>query len=195
MAKIKIPTSKAAVEEAKSKGDFEDAPPGLYVAKIKELNDGYSKDATTGKPDKSRRRLEVVLTIIGEGRDNSKLEKNYSQLWRYISFSDESEWQRAELMVALGKSLKKSGFEIETDADKPGTDVGKTVLVRVKADGNTTKAAKLLPFVGEVEDDEDVYDDEEEEADEDDEEVEDEDEDEELPFGCGLVTTKSKPSC
>lgn len=150
MAKIKLKVSKEAVEEAaEGGGDFEQAPPGIYILKLANLAPGFSK--TDGKEDKSKPYVEAQWQIIGVGRDNEKPDKNFGRLWDYVSFSEDSEWKRAEYCNALGKKVVRGEFDVETDPDKPGTDIGKIVMGRVKKDtdldGNyRAKLAKIFPY-------------------------------------------------
>lgn len=174
MAKIKIKAGKDAVEQATESGDFEQPKPGIYVAELTEVNSGFSK--TDGQEDKTRPRLECIYKIVGEGREGTKPEKQYSRLWDYVSFSEAAEWKLAQFGVALGLKMKNGGIDdaIETEAGKPGTVIGTQVLVRVKADkdleGNYRgKVGALMPLneepsdLTDVEEDEDL---EEEEIDE-----------------------------
>lgn len=180
MAKIKIKAGKDAVEKAGESGDFEQPQPGIYIAELTEINEGFSK-GEDNKPDKSRPRLECIYKIVGEGRDGSKPEKQYSRLWDYVSFSEAAEWKVAQFGLALGLKMKNGAIDdaIETDADKPGTVIGRTVMIRVKKDSDLEgnyrgKIASLMPVGGGDEDLGDV--DEPEFAD-------DVDEDEEEAFG------------
>ena len=173
MGKIKIKAGKDAVEKAGDSGDFEQPKPGIYMVELTEVNEGFSK-GDDGKPDKSRPRLECIYKIVGEGREGTKPEKQYSRLWDYVSFSEAAEWKLAQFGIALGLRMKNGGIDddIEIDADKPGTVIGKTLLVRVKKDSDQEgnyrgKIATLMPLSGDsdlsdVEDDvEDADDDEE----------------------------------
>lgn len=181
MAKIKIKAGKDAVEKAGESGDFEQPKPGIYIAELTEVNEGFSK-GDDGKPDKSRPRLECIYKIVGEGREGSKPEKQYSRLWDYVSFSEAAEWKLAQFGLALGLKMKNGGIDdaIEIEADKPGTVIGKQVMIRVKKDsdleGNYRGKIASLMAVGSGDDDLGDVDDEPEFAD-------DVDEDEEEAFG------------
>lgn len=191
MVKIAIKANKEAVEAAESFGDFEDLRPGVYRFKLAECNDGHSK-GDDGKPDKSRRRLEMIVRPVSMDREGKvKLDKNYGQLWDYISLSSEGAGQkRAQWAIALGAKPNAKGdinFSIENDPNKPGTDIGKEFIGRVKLEndlqGNPRpKLASVWPLTPATEDG-DEFSDEVEDEDEgvddpfnDDEAVEDEDE-------------------
>lgn len=192
MAKVKIKAGKDAVERAGDFGDFEDIRPGTYRMKIKEINFGYSK-GDDGKADKQRPRLEFILQPYSEDREGKKRFKvKYGQLWSYLrTTGDGQENSRAMWAMALGAKPKANGsieLAVEPDPTKPGTDVGKHVIVRVKAGKNLE--GDYRPEVANVwpvnPDDAEAGDDEEDEdiEDEDVEEDElDEEEDAEDPFG------------
>jgi hypothetical protein len=136
VAKIKIQAGKEAVEQAASFGEFEEAPPGLYTGKVKSVEFGYSK--TDGKEDKDRPRLECIYTLTGVGREGAPFPegKRYGQVWHYVSFSAASATNRAQFGLAMGLPLKNGEIDgtIETEEGKPGTVVGKELLVSIKAD-------------------------------------------------------------
>lgn len=173
MAKIKMKVSKKAAEEAGKSGDFEKAPVGVYVARLEKIEQKTSK--STKKP-----MIEMTWKIVGEGPKKEKPKANYGNIWDYVTFGEDTEWKRAEVMNALGKKTKNGTFELEDDAAKPGSDIGSLVLLRIRADRDlngdySPKVGKLLPYVDA--DSSDAFeDDEEEDDDEDDEEVETEDE-------------------
>lgn len=139
MAKIKIKAGKEAVESAQESVEFEEAPPGVYVGEVKEITAGHSK-GSDGKPDKDRPRLEVILRLTGVGREGAPFPdgKRYGQVWDYVSFSEESAWKRAQFGIAMGIPVKNGEIDgdIEIDPTKPGTVVGKKVLVVIKADSD-----------------------------------------------------------
>lgn len=134
---IKMKASKEAVEEAGNAVDFEQAPPGLYVIKLAALEGGKQKDKDSDPY------VEARWQIVGVGRSADPLpedestgkRKAYSGLFDVISLGDSSEWKRAQYAAALGKKLSANGeFSLEDNPDKPGTDIGKLALGRVKKD-------------------------------------------------------------
>lgn len=170
MPVVKFDVSGTDPEKAK---EFEQPKPGVYRAKVHEINMGYSKDAKTSKPDKTRPRMEVIFEIQDKAYKGTRL-------WDYVSFSEAAEWKLDQFLQAFGVATAKK----RTGSFKTETIVGELCKVRVKADkdqeGNyRAKVAAILPL-GEAEDDEDEdFDDEEEEETEDDTEEEDEDEEDE----------------
>lgn len=151
MAKVRMKAGKEAFEKAgQDRGDFVLPKVGWYTAVLNECNDGYSKDSN-GDEDKSRPRLECIYQITGVGREDEPTTENYGNLWDYVSFSEESEWKRAEFMKALG--LADDAADVEFDTDEV---TGTKVLVRIKHekgrskdDPPRAKIAKLLPFTDE----------------------------------------------
>lgn len=161
--------------------DVEPPKPGLYTCKVAEINPGFSKDSETGKPDKSRPRLEVVYRIQGK-------KSTGAPLWDYLSFSEASQWKLDQFLQAVGiatKKKRKGSFDT-------AKVVGKTVKVRVVGEGSgdnyRARVKGVFKFDGaadedadeeDVEDEEDTdAEDEDEEEDTEDEDAEDEDEDE-----------------
>lgn len=148
MAKVRMKASSDAFEKAgQDQGDFVVPAPGYYVAVAKEINAGFSK--TDGVEDKKRPRLECIYQIEGVGRDNQPTTENYGNIWDYVSFSAESEWKRAEFLLAFGLADGAFDGDIETD-DLLGT----RVLLRIKHEKGRqkdeparAKVAKLLPYV------------------------------------------------
>lgn len=167
MGKIKIQVGKKDVEQAQSSGDFEQAPPGVYVAELKTCEPGHAK-GSDGKPDKDRPYLACTYAIIGVGREGAKLDKGkkYSNLWDYVSFSEAAKWKMAQFGIAMGLPIKAGAINasIETEAGKPGTIIGTKVLLSVKADKDLQGDYKgsvrsVSPLAG---DDADLFDDDEE---------------------------------
>lgn len=188
MGKIVLKAGKDAVEQAEKFGDFEKIKPGTYRMVVAEINDGFTK-GDDGKPDKKKPRVEFVVKPFSEDREGKKpFTTPYGQLWDYCRLDLESqEAKRAQWAIALGGKPNAKGqvnFSIETDPDKPGTDIGKHVIVRVKSGENLEgdykpEVANVWPVkVG------DELDEAEEEVEEE-EEVEDEgdEEDSDSPFG------------
>lgn len=135
MAKVRIKASKESVEKAEDQGDFVQAPKGIYTAELTEVNPGHTK-GKDGKPDKTRPYLECVWKIDGKGREAEPLDERYSSIWDYVTFSDESDWKRAQFGTAVGLPVKNGEIDgdIEIEAGKPGTVIGARALVRIKGD-------------------------------------------------------------
>jgi hypothetical protein len=133
VAKVKIKASKEAVEKAEDQGDFVLAPKGVYVADLVECAPGYAK-GDDQKPDKTRPYLECVWKITGVGREDAKPPERYGNVWDYVSFSEESEWKRAQFGTAVGLPLKNGEIdgEIEIEEGKPGSVIGVRALLRLK---------------------------------------------------------------
>ena len=151
MAKVKMKASKEAFEKAgQDQGDFVLPKQGWYTGMLKTCTSGYSKDSDGGE-DTSRPRLECIYEIVGVGREDEPVTENYGNLWDYVSFSEESEWKRAEFMKAMGLADDEAEVDFDTD-DVEGTKV----LMRVKHEKGRdkdspprAKVAKLLPFTDE----------------------------------------------
>lgn len=148
MTKLKMKVEEDDLEKVdQDQGDFVLPKPGYYVAAIKEANAGFSK--TDGKEDRKKPRLELILQIVGVGRDNEPVTENYGNIWDYISFSKESGWKRGELLWALGYIDSKNAAEVEIDTDEL---VGQQMLVGIKhenrqdGDGKSAKVRKYLRF-------------------------------------------------
>lgn len=147
MAKWKLKASKEDVEAAQEQAEFEHAPPGYYVCTIDEMSHGPGKE---GKDS----RAEVILKPVASFKDGvrTKLTENYSRIWDYISDGESSGWKRAQFGAALGIKTKRGVFQedIEMEKGKPGSVVGKEVLVRLKKDSDQegnyrAKAGNYLP--------------------------------------------------
>lgn len=163
------------VDHKKAVQNFESPKPGMYRAKIAEMNPGFSKD-DAGKEDKSRPRVEVIFHLQ---------DKTYNQtpMWYFLTFSGDYPLQKLDqFLQAVGVNTAKTQ-KGSLDTDKY---IGKIVNVRVKSGTNQT--GEYRGEVGGVfaapQDDEDMDEDEEDLDDEDesedeDEESEDEDEEEE----------------
>jgi hypothetical protein len=169
VAKVKFDVSGTEPEENAGK-IFEEPVPGVYKAKVQACTHGFSKNQETGKPDKTRPRLEVVYEITQEGKHKG------ARLWDYLVFTEASAWRMDQFLQAMGiTNAKKRTGEFDTD-----DLVGMPVKIRVAADKNE---ATYRPRVATVVmgSDEDAEDDEEMEELEvgDDEEIEDEEETEE----------------
>lgn len=158
MAKVKY-----NVKGVDTSGDFTPVKPGMYRAKIEEIND-WSGQFGAG--------MEVVLSVTSDSKGKKKdVEGIGSKLWTYIYFDHEpSAFRLAEFIKALG--LKETGT---LDTDKM---VGKEVQVRVKPDRNEEgdyrpRVGKLLALAEDAgeEPDEPEEGEEPEEDDEDDEGV------------------------
>jgi len=104
---------------------FEPPKPGVYRAKVAELNSGFAKSRETGKPDPKRPRLEVVYHLLDDPYKNAPL-------WDYLSFSEEAQWKMDQFLQAVGiasKKKRKGSF----DSDSL---IGKIVKVRVRGGKN-----------------------------------------------------------
>lgn len=104
--------------------NFEPPKPGVYLAKIKECNPHLAK-GQDGKPDKSRPSLEVILSIETPGDFKG------SQLWDYVSLSEEAKWKMDQFLMAVGQATKT---ERRKGQFKTEDQIGKLVKVRVVAD-------------------------------------------------------------
>lgn len=134
MAKVKYNVS--GVDSS----DFTPVKPGMYRAKIEEIND-WSGQYGAG--------MEVVLTVVSDSQGKKKdVEGIGSKLWTYIYLDHEpSAFRLAEFIRAI--ALKDSGT---LDTEK---QVGKEVQVRVKSDRNEDgeyrpRVGKLLPLADEA---------------------------------------------
>jgi hypothetical protein len=157
VGKILIEADAEAVEDAEKFGDFVPPKAGTYRGKFVEFNMGYSKfkendDGPTGEEDKTRPRVEVILKITHEDREGKVPAKaNYSRLYDYVRLTGDGHKQkRASLAFALGAEKDpdtgRVRLEIEDDPEKPGTSVGKEVIIRVKA--GTNQAGEYRGEVG-----------------------------------------------
>lgn len=168
MTIIKFDVSDSDPEKAQASG--KPPKPGIYKAKVKECKEGFAK-GENGKPDKEKRRIEVIFTI-SEGKHKG------FPLYDYISFGEASKWKLDQFLQALGfADTKKRKGQFDTTKV-----IGMEVQLRVKNElyngDDTAKIGAILPPVADDDDEDEIEDDEDEEL-EDDEEVEDdEDEDE-----------------
>ncbi len=131
MAKVTFKIPKKAFEDAADQGDFEQAPKGLYVAKLTSCEPHNAK--TDGKPDPKKPSLECIYQIVGVGRDGEKPPVRYSQIWDYVSLRDSEDvhWKQAQFATAMGLGDGKKNVNVSKD---PSEFVGTLVLLRVKAD-------------------------------------------------------------
>lgn len=165
MAKIKFDVSN--VEDG---GDFTQAKPGMYIAKIAEVNE---KESSKGNP-----MLEIIFEITRDSK-GKKVKERYSRIWHYVITDPESGafFRMKELVKALGLKLKGT-----LDTDKI---VGTELQIQVKADKDLednyrAKIGKVLALPEDEDDeDEDDEDDDDDIEDEDDESEDDDDDDEE----------------
>lgn len=150
MTKVRIKAGADAMQEAdKDGGEFVLPPKGYYVLTLKECNPELAKD-NEGNPDESRPYLNVIWEITGVGVDEKPVEENYGNVWDVVSFSDSSEWKRAEFLWALALVETKGDAEWEGDTEEL---VGSKALARIKhekgreKDSPTrAKIAKLLRY-------------------------------------------------
>lgn len=136
MPKLKFDTTGVDVEEAKAfgAGSGESPRPGVYKAKVLEINHGLSKD-DSGEGDPKRPRTEIIYQIQGGKYANS-------QLWEYLpdpdssAFNDSAKKRMAQFLRAVGVTDKPGSGEVDE-----GKLIGKLVRVRVRAgtmeDGTT----------------------------------------------------------
>lgn len=179
MAKIKFDVSKT--DPSAASGNFEPPKPGVYRAKIVEVEDTNPKNPQTGKPDPKRHMLKVVYEITEKGKFKG------SRVWDYIvDYTDPesaSLWKFDQLLQAFGvASAKKRKGTFDTD-----DLIGEACKIRVKGDSyNGEYSAKIGAVLGlgdEDDDADDVEEDEDEDLDEDeldDDDVEEGDDDEDL---------------
>lgn len=151
------------VDHKKAARNFESPKPGMYRAKVAEMNPGFSKD-NAGKPDPSRPKIEVVFHLQ---------DKEYDQtpMWYHLTFGEGyPKVKFDQFLQAVGvNTTKKAKGSLDTDSF-----IGKIVNVRVRA--GATEAGEYRGEVAGVfaapQDEEDL---DEDEADEDDLDEEDED--------------------
>ncbi len=151
MAKVTFKIPKKAFEDAADQGDFEQAPPGLYVAKLTSCEPHQAK--TDGKPDPKKPSLECIYQIVGVGREGEKPPVRYSQIWDYVSLRDSEDvhWKQAQFAASMGLGDGSKSVNVSKD---PSEFVGTLVLLRVKKDkdqeGNyRAKAGWIGPNEGE----------------------------------------------
>lgn len=151
MAKVTFKIPKKAFEDAADQGDFEQAPPGLYIAKLTSCEPHNAK--TDGKPDPKKPSLECIYQIVGVGREGEKPPVRYSQIWDYVSMrnSEDVHWKQAQFAAAMGLGDGSKNVNVSKD---PSEFVGTLVLLRVKKDkdqeGNyRAKAGWIGPNEGE----------------------------------------------
>lgn len=180
MVKLKYDLSNSDADKAAGGADFEPPKPGVYEAKVREINLTHPKDQKTGKPDASRDMLEVVYEITDKKFKGSRL-------WDYIVDVNDPEaasaWKYDQFLQAFEvASKKKRKGTFDTD-----DIIGEACKIRVKAGsykGNYSADVGAVlawnPDEDEESDDEEIEDDEDEIEDDDDLEEEDDiDEDEE----------------
>lgn len=144
MAKIKFDVGDVDLDDAASIGNFEEPKPGVYRAKVKEMNPGFSKDST-GKPDKDRPRIEVVFEVLDDRYRGATL-------WSYLTFGEGFPKRKmTQFLIAFGIVKKGSKTAGEFDTNKI---VNKTCMVRVKAGKNQdgeyrAEVGAVLPDTGE----------------------------------------------
>lgn len=171
MAKIKFDVSKTDPEAATG-GNFEPPKPGVYRAKVLEIEDTHPKNPQTGKPDTKRHMLKVVYEVTEKGKFKG------SRVWDYIvDYTDPesaSIWKWDQFLQAFGvASKKKRKGTFDTD-----DVIGEACKIRVKGDSYggeySAKIGAVLALSDEDDDEDDVEDDELDEDLEDDE-LEDDD--------------------
>ena len=124
MAKVKYDVSDVDAADAVGR-IFQEPQPGLYNARVREVEHGFSK-GDDGKPDKSRARLQVIYEILDEGDFKG------SRLYDYVSFSEAAKWRLDQFLQAMGESSEdRRKGEFDTD-----DFVGMPVKLKVKPDTN-----------------------------------------------------------
>ncbi len=158
------------VSGVESGQDFKPVKPGMYRAKIAEVN---PRDGQHGNM------LEIVFTVTADSKGDKKVEGVGSKLWTYIYTDYEPQaWRLREFLEAVGKTEKggKKGEKGTIDTDKM---VGMELQVRAKSDTNLD--GDYRPAVGKIlslADDETVGEEQDEEEPDEDEDVEDSEEEE-----------------
>jgi len=150
---------------SKVESDFVHAPVGVYVAKVKKIEQKLSKN----KEDM----VEVIFTLTKDAK-GKKLTKAYSDLYFYAPIDPTASWARRlkDLVTAFG--LKAKGGNL-------GAIEGKEAMVRLREDTDLDgeyrpNIGKVFPLAVAKDDDEDEEDvDTEEEEDDAEDEEEDED--------------------
>jgi len=101
-------------------GGGEQAPVGMYLAKIVKVTDRSSNGS--GKND-----LEVIYEITANA-DGSKLKEQYAQVYEYVNFG--VDWKLDQFLQAIGAatSTKREGSFDETK------QAGKKVKIRIKGE-------------------------------------------------------------
>lgn len=143
---VTIKASTKAIDEAKSQGDLENIDfDGYHIFKLTKIETGTSKN---GNPQ-----MVCHWTLEGITRQGDKPEKKYWPLRDYVQLEgEETEWKRAEFLLAMGiDKAARGGTKLEIEPKKPGTVIGKLAICRLKLEeyeGETrAKIAKVLPFV------------------------------------------------
>lgn len=171
MAKVKFDVS--GVDPEDSAGvTGEQAPVGVYPAKIRSCEAGYAK-GENGQPDKSRPMLIVEVSLL---KPNGK-PAAYYPVRDYVSFSDAAQWKLDQFLQAVGiASRNKRSGSFDT-----AKIVNKKLKIRIKGDTyNGEYQARVGTYLVGTEDaDEDLLEDDELEEEDWDEEL---DEDEAADF-------------
>ena len=154
MVKVRFKVSKEALQRPdQDMGDFVTPKPGIYVLTVVEVNPGFTKDSD-GEPDKTRPYLEFIYKITGVGAEEADVTENYGNVWDYVSFSEESDWKRAQILKAYGLSDGEDDFDEKLETDK---FLNRKVIARLKlAKGQTSddpkraKVARLIAYGSDV---------------------------------------------
>lgn len=143
MAKWKLKASKEDIDAAGEQGEFVQAPVGYYVCVITGMTHGPNKDGTGT-------RAEVILKPVATFKDSTitSVTENYGSVWDYISDGESSGFKRAQFGNALGFKVKRGIIQedVEMEAGKPGTVIGREVLVRLRKD--TDQDGNYRPKIG-----------------------------------------------
>jgi len=142
MVKVRFKVSKEALQRPdQDMGDFVTPKPG------------FTKDSD-GEPDKTRPYLEFIYKITGVGAEEADVTENYGNVWDYVSFSEESDWKRAQVLKAYGLSDGEDDFDEKLETDE---FLNRKVIARLKlAKGQTSddpkraKVARLIAYGSDV---------------------------------------------
>lgn len=153
-------------------GNLEQAPVGLYFAKVSEIN---------AKKSKNEEDMVEIIWQITKDASGKKIKKQYSRIWAYAPLDPKSSWARRlkELVEAFG--LKEKGGNI-------GTIEGKEAMVRLRED--TDNDGEYRPQISKVLKPKAV--DEEPDEDEDEDEVDEEEGGDATSALAGLSRTELK---
>lgn len=128
MAKVRIIASQEAFDSRKEdSGDFVVPKPGIYTLQCTECEPGFTKDSD-GDEDQSKPYLKFTYKIVGVGVKEDEPKENYGNIWDYMSFSDSSDWKRAEVLLSYG--LASGSFDAEVDTDD--AFLNRKIIARLK---------------------------------------------------------------
>jgi hypothetical protein len=135
VAKVRIIASQEAFDSRKEdSGDFVVPKPGIYTLQCTECEPGFTKDSD-GDEDKSKPYLKFTYKIVGVGVKEEEPKENYGNTWDYMSFSESSDWKRAEVLLAYG--IASGGFDGELDTDE--AFLNRKIIARLKHEKSRSK--------------------------------------------------------